>query len=195
MILSGASQTDRIYVADTTGRLISHRAVPYPVAEEELALVDKEMLPYLWCSDMDYDNGHLAITTRLGDVLEIHPTVNDSQSEQRVVVGDDGAPAIDNDGTLGRVEGYLDVRIVGDKVYAIYSGFPSEEVNRILDEGGNPPTGGKILRVFDLNTGELLRVYQLDRNVSTFDILPDGKTVIAADPNVEQQLCTFTLPD
>lgn len=194
-VLSGTGREDRIRVVDTAGRLIDHRPIAYPATKKELAAVEEEMLPYLWLSKMDCNADAIVSATQLGDVLECFAVPGRTDASGWLRIGDDGVPMVDEEGALGVVDGFSGVRIAGNKVYAVYSGFSSQEALRMLDEGENPPIGGRYFRVYDLKTGDLERVYELDRHISTFDVLPDGRTVIAADPNAEHQLCTFTLPD
>ncbi len=191
IVLQSARPDRRVLVCDTAGGLLrAQYLLPEGSDKRE---IEPMLVPYLWVSQMTYCNGRLALVTRLGEVLEICNPADTVQTI--VVVGQDGIPVFSPEGFMGQVNGFMDVRIVGDKVYAIYSGVTMKEIDRMLDEVGHAPSGGRYFRVYDLNTGQLERIYELDRYISTFDVLPDGRTVIAADPNSEHQLCTFTLPD
>ena len=43
--------------------------------------------------------------------------------------------------------------------------------------------------------GHWLKTCVLDRPISAFYLMDDGKTVVAIDPKSEYQLCTFEIPD
>lgn len=191
IVLQSARPDRRVLICDTAGGLL--RAQYLLPEGSDKCEIEPMLIPYLWVSQMTYCNGRLALVTRLGEVLEICNPADTIQTI--VVVGQDGVPTFSPEGFMGQVNGFMDVRIVGDKVYAIYSGVTMKEIDRMVDEVGHAPSGGRYLRVYDLSTGELERIYELDRYISTFDVLPDGRTVIAADPTAEYQLCTFTLPD
>ena len=191
LILQNARPNRRVLLCDTAGHLLRAQ---YPMPEnEETQNIEPLLMPYLWMSRMACREGRVALVTRLGEVLEICDPADTVQAV--VVVGRDGIPGFTPEGVMGRVNGFMDVRIFGGKVFAVYSGMSMQEVDRMLDEKGYAPSGGRYFRVYDLSTGELERVYELDRYISSFDILPDGRTVVAADPTAEHQLCTFTLPE
>lgn len=191
VVLQSAGVDRRVQLCDTSGHILR---VQYALPEgSKTNETEPALMPYLWQSRIAFRGGWLVLAARLGEVLEIcHPA---DTVQKVVVVGSDGAPVISPEGFVGEVNGFIEVRIAEDKIYAIYSGVSMKEVDRIFEEGGNAPSGGRYFRVYDLNTGQLERIYELDRYISTFDVLPDGRTVIAADPNSEHQLCTFTLPD
>lgn len=65
--------------------------------------------------------------------------------------------------------GYLDVKISGASVYVLYSGARMR---------GN--SGGEEIREFSLS-GELLRKYELDEPVLSFDVAPDGRIFAATE--------------
>lgn len=188
--LQNSSSAYRLTLIDSSGHIQAEK-YDIPVSETERKKVQPELIPYLWQSVLASDGAVVAVGTKLGDVLEIYDL--EDSLRNRVVRGEGGEPAVSHKGRgmqMGTISGFYALDIADGKVYALFDG------SRLADYNGQDAVPRKIfLRVYDLSTGELERIYELDRHISSFDILTDGKTVIATDPNAEHQLCTFTLPD
>ncbi len=189
---SGDPASGRVVRIDSLGGVTgSYYSIPYrPEEVEHLAGYSPYMVTMLWQVKAAAAGETVVLGTTLGDVLEIY-NLRDS-TRNRVVRGPDGVPEVGFEGetiVFGVKSGYQDLKIVGDRIYAMYLGERFDEAENETAEGR-----GSMLRVFDLD-GKWLKTYRLDRKIGCFDILPDGRTVIAADPTAEYQLCTFTLPD
>lgn len=189
-VLQNSSSAHRLTLIDSSGHIRTEK-YDIPASESERKKIPSGLIPYLWQSVLASDGAMVVVGTKLGDVLEIYDL--EDSLRNRVVRGEGGEPTVvrnDKGMQMGAISGFYALDIRDDKVYALFDG------SRLADYNGQDAVPRKIfLRVYDLSTGELERIYELDRYISTFDVLPDGRTVIAADPNAEHQLCTFTLPD
>lgn len=189
----GDPTAGRITRIDSYGNVIgTHYSIPcLPEELEQIAGYGQEMLATLWQTVAATSGDVVALGTKLGDVLEIYH-LSDS-TRNRVVRGPDGSPEVGREGnsiTFGVKSGYQDLKIVGDRIYAMYRA----ERFKDSDSDESAEVKGSALRVFDLD-GNWLKSYLLDRPLHSFDILSDGRTVVAGDPTAEYQLCTFVLPE
>lgn len=189
----GDPDTGRIRLIDGNGGMIGARySIPYtPEEAEKVAPYGKSMITMLWQAAMAVDGDRVVLGTRLGDVLEIYD-LKDS-TKNRIVRGPGGPPEVGVSGnsiTFGVKTGYLDIQIVGDRIYALYDG-------KHFERGESPDADSaksRTLRIFDME-GRWLQTGVLDRPVGSFWLLPDGRTALATDPTAEYQLYTFELPE
>ncbi len=186
--------TGRIVQIDSLGSVVGrYYSIPYrPEDVEQLGGAPGNMIPYLWQATVAAVGETVVFGTKLGDVLEIY-NLHDS-TRNRVVRGPDGPPEVKRDGQsfiFGLKKGYRDLKIVGDRIYALYRYEQQSEEDEADSAEENKMS---VLRVFDFD-GNWLKSYVLDRPLGCFDMLADGQTVVAGDPTAEYQLCTFTLPD
>ncbi|WP_294597718.1 BF3164 family lipoprotein [uncultured Rikenella sp.] len=189
----GDPAVGRVIRIDSLGNVTgTYYSIPYrPEDLEQVADYGREMLATLWQAVAAASGETVVLGTKLGDVLEIY-NLRDS-SLNRIVRGPDGPPEVECDGNsivFGVKSGYQALKIVGDRIYAMYRA----ERFKDSDEPDSSGVKGSTLRVFDLD-GNWLKSYMLDRPLHSFDILSDGRTVVAGDPTAEYQLCTFTLPE
>lgn len=99
-------------------------------------------------------------------------------------------PLFDEYGSLDKnklLDGFWDVAIRDDKVYAIYNGKSAAERKNI---GGNRfPT---LILVFDIHTGSLCEKYRTDRDICRFAIGADG-TIYGVGVNPEVEVVKYKL--
>ncbi|WP_303299036.1 BF3164 family lipoprotein [Phocaeicola coprophilus] len=99
-------------------------------------------------------------------------------------------PLFDGYGSLDRkrlLDGFTDVTIHGDKVYAVYNGKSDSEKK---DMGGERyPT---LILAFDIHTGALCEKYRTDRDICNFVIDPDG-TIYGVGVNPEVEVVKYKL--
>lgn len=189
-VLQNSSSSGRLTLIDSSGHLLAEK-YDIPVQKTEKADLQPELIPYLWQSVLAGDGSMVVVGTKLGDVLEIYD-LQDSLPA-RIIRGDGGEPVMVKKGygmQMGKISGFHALDICRNKIYALYDGTLLAEYN-----GQDAVPDEILLKVYDLETGDLQVIYRLDRHISSFDILPDGRTVIATDPNAERQLCTFTIPE
>ncbi len=128
------------------------------------------------------ENGIIVGATKMGDVLQIYNTKTDKNF---IHIGEGGIPTSSDE---GQIEGYLDVKIGEDKVYALFSGVTFAEIfdnEELLN-------GGKYIYTFSFE-GKPLEKYTLDRQIVAFEIDPSGDTIIGYDSNQENPICEFKL--
>ena len=126
-------------------------SIPVKVRDEDF----NAELAYLWRSFMSYNVGlgKVVLATQFGDVLEIYDLKNKCSE---VVVGDKGMPK----NNQGQIEGFCDVKWVGDKIYALFSGRLRSDLISKSEEGKEEPMGGNIIKVYDEH-GNVLKMYRL----------------------------------
>lgn len=190
----GDPAVGRVIRIDSIGGVVgSYYSIPYrPEDIEQIAGTSKENIMMLWQAEVAAAGEKVVLGTKMGDVLEIY-NLRDS-SLNRIVRGPDGPPEAECNGNtivFGVKSGYLDLKIVGDRIYALYRYERQSEEDEAESAEENKMS---VLRVFDFD-GNWLKSYVLDRPLGPFDILTDGRTVVAGDPTAEYQLCTFVLPE
>lgn len=173
-------------VTGTLGRI--------PTREEDVA--STAALAQAWRGFLSFNprNGVLAVATQLGEVLEIyHPA--DSLTPV-VVQGPNGEPRYrhsDGHAVPDGIMGFSDVQVGDSCVYAVFQGVSFEEIGRALSEGKTPADGGRFIYVFSLS-GEPLRLYELDREVSGFYVDEAQRRIVATCVNTDRQIVEFKLP-
>lgn len=175
-------ESGRIVRIDREGRLLGICIFENPQGESK-----SQGSLGLWNSVADADGTTVALATTLGEVLDVYD-LSDTTVHFRYV-GPDGEPQWgDSGGALsqGTRFGYQRVRILDDRIYALYWGQPFNELNGVARK--------MTLQIFD-RTAKLLAVCTFDRYVDDFAVLPDGRTVLAIDRSAESPLFTFTLPE
>ena len=190
----GDPKAGRILLVDGEGGVIGPRfSIPYTTEEaEQVSAYGDALIPMLWQATMAVDDEWVVLGTRLGDVLEIY-NLGDT-TRNRVVRGPDGVPEVgvsDNSITFGTRSGYQCLQIDDDRIYALYDGaefHPADDIEAV------DTVKIRQLRIFDME-GHWLKTCMLDRPISAFYLMNDGKTAVAIDPKSEYQLCTFEIPD
>ena len=102
-----------------------------------------------------------------------------------------GKPVFTDDGRLNKKEtldGFWDVKIEEDKVYAIYNGKSYDEKK---DPNKRFPT---VLLVFSLSDGQLLKKYITDRDICRFAI-DDNHSIYGVGVHPEIEIVKYKLPD
>lgn len=174
---------------------VSHSDYGLPdMAESVAERLNPMYVPSLWSGSVDCsDDGRiLAAVTLLGDVLEI---ISLPDFERKLVVGEGGLPDVVTSGkavSMGKIDGYFDVHVSGERIFALFSGMDREEMSRRLAAGESVPAGANIVKEFDLE-GNLLRRYLLDRHITSFCMSEDGKSIIALAAEYEHLFYKFKL--
>ena len=162
---------------------------PYRLPEEyssDLEKIDPMYIPSLWNCQIDHDESNhiLAVTTMLGDCLEI---IDTRSFERKIVIGEGGYPALYTEGgrtSLGIIEGYYDVKIHDGQIYALFSGLSKKKLREDMRNGVSTPLGGNLIKVFDLR-GNLMKTYELDFYSNGFCIDKKSHSLVMLDPNGE----------
>lgn len=132
--------------------------------------------------------------TQLGDLLEIYRENGEGVIS---IIGKGGLPGVIRAGrrvSIGKMDGFSDVQIYGNRIYALYSGADRSEMYRLERKGRVAPSGCDHLLIYD-SVGTVLAQYRLDCHVSGFDIDEDNGVLIMVDPNSEEPICTAPLPE
>ncbi len=140
---------------------------------------------YYWRSYMDYHPTihKVVLAAQFGDLLEVY----DIEEERGdFVVGKDGLPPIHETA----IQGYFDVKWVGDKIYALYAGGSKDTYKEHLS--GEEPRGADILRVFDQQLN-CLNTYRLDKKINGFTVDTANHLLIGANPNSDNPLLFYRL--
>ena len=149
------------------------------------------LLAQAWRSFINYNpsNGILAMVTQLGQVLELYNLKTNTIIN--IVYGKDGEPEFINKGGYASpcgIMGYSDVYVGANKIYAIYWGKSSKDI----ENDPNSKDGGNMLQVFDL-TGKPLCQYILDKYITGFTIDEKHNKIIALDINRNNPLVEYQL--
>ena len=163
----------------------SEYGVPYDIPG-----VNNLFLNSMWSGPVAYspENKMIVTATRLGDVLEL---INLPSLERKTIVGPGGYPEflkVGNGFSLGKIDGFYDVQIEGNEIYALYSGADREEMSKALR------SGGRTLRVYDLD-GNLLRQYDLDTSVHGFHVDLDRKQILGFSNASSDLFYSFNIPE
>lgn len=191
--ISISATGDRYLLIDEKGEKIkSFGSLPVN-SSKDIPKIDSLYIPSLWNVSVDYDkkSNIIAVATKLGDVIEV---CNLKTSECNVIIGKGGMPNIISKGnkiSIGKIDGYYDIKIANNQIYALYSGVDREKLSEQWRKGINTPDGGVNMKVYSLD-GELNKHYILDRYITGFDIDIKNKKIIAIDPN-NGVFCSFNL--
>lgn len=146
----------------------------------------------MWDASVDYDEKSklIAVAAKFGDVIEVY---NHKTGECNVIIGDGGMPNITSGSqmSIGKIDGYSDIKIVDNQIYALYSGADREKLAEQWRKGESTPNGGVNLKVYSLD-GKQKKHYTLDRHITGFDIDIKNKKIIAIDSN-NGIFCSFNL--
>ena len=169
----------------------SDYSVPYDIPG-----MNNLFLNSMWSGPLAYspENKLIVTATRLGDVLEL---ISLPSLERQTIVGPGGYPdflKVGNGFSLGKIDGFFDVQIAGNEIYALYSGADREEMSKALRSGESFPDGGRTLRVYDLG-GNLLRQYDLDISIQGFHVDLDRKQILGFSNNSNDLFYSFNLPE
>lgn len=191
--ISISPTNDRYLQIDETGKKIkSFGSLPVN-SSNDVPKIDPLYIPSLWNTSVDYDekSKFIVVATKLGDVIEIY---NHKTDKYNVIIGEDGMPNIVSKGnqiSIGKIDGYCDIKIADNQIYTLYSGANREKLVEKWRKGESSPNGGANMRVYSLD-GEQKRHYILDRCITGFDIDIENKKIIAIDPN-NGIFCSFNL--
>lgn len=150
----------------------------------------------LWNSSIAYqEEPKIAVNvSQLGDLLEIYKQGHDGIIS---IIGEGGVPDVIREGgriSIGKVDGFSDVQIFKNRIYALYSGADRKEMIELARRGKNVPDGSDQLLVYDLD-GTMLRKYKLNRRVNGFDIDTVNQVLVMVNSNTEAPMYTFPLPE
>lgn len=152
-------------------------------------------VPSLWNSVITYDSALniVVVGTKLGDVLEIYNISSDSLT---TIMGEGGYPGIVKRGnsiSVGRIDGFSDIVISGNRIYALFSGADREELAKKWAKGESTPDGGNNIFVYDTD-GRLADLFHLDRYINGFTIDSSSGIIIGVSSNRENPFSKFELP-
>lgn len=156
--------------------------------------ISRPALAQAWRSFIDYNprKGVLAMTTQLGEVLEIYNLKNSTHS---VIYGPYGEPEFKIAGSEGiptGIMGFSDVQITDSRIYAVFHGRTFKEIGHALQQGENPEDGGHYIYVYDL-LGHPLYKYKLDRAIYGIDVNEETNTIVATDVNSDHPIVSFKI--
>ena len=142
----------------------------------------------LYDLNLCYDgNDILVAVTKSGEVLYIYNVKNKSGN---CVVGPHGFPdfGMSNNGSvlLGKFEGFMDVKMYGEYIYAIFSGKSSSEAMT------SDTIGGRYVYVYN-KMGQPIIKYQLDREILSFCIDTSRMMLYGLDPNSDNMIVGYEL--
>lgn len=189
--ISISAMNERYLLIDETGKNIKKFGLLPKNISDNVPEIDPLYIPSLWDVTVDYDekSKFTAVATKLGDVIEVY---NHETDEYNVVIGEDGMPNIVSKGnqmSIGKIDGYCDIKIADNQIYALFSGANRGKLIEQWRKGENSPNGGANMMVYSLD-GEQKKHYVLDRYITGFDI--KNKQIIAIDPN-NGIFCSFNL--
>lgn len=127
----------------------------------------------------------IAGATLSGEMLFIY---NLNEKKEYISIGPNGIPEWDKvSGVTGPTEGFWQIKIVGDKIYTIFSGLSIPEMLKSKSSGGDK------IYVYDL-IGNPQVSYKLDRKILSFHIDESNNKIYALDVNnPDNQLFVFDL--
>lgn len=142
----------------------------------------------LYDLNLSYDHRNLlAAATKSGEVIYIYNTIT---KKGNCIVDPNGFPDFgkteDGHILLGKVEGFMDIKIYGDLIYAIFSGKSALEVIRLES------IGGKYIFVFD-KTGTPVIKYELDQEIFNFCVDVSRNILYGLNPNSEHIIVSYKL--
>ena len=159
------------------------------LVKEKTKKKDRELTAAsLYDLKLSYNNeDFLAAATKSGEVIYIY---NTKTKEGNCIVGPNGFPDYGrtDDGhiLLGKVEGFMDIKIYGDHIYSIFSGKSAIEA-MISDS-----IGGKYIYVFD-KLGTPVIKYKLDKEIFSFCVDVSRNILYGLDPNSENFIVRYKL--
>lgn len=137
----------------------------------------------LGCDHKDF----LVAATKSGEVIYIY---NTKTKKGNCIVGPNGFPDYGrtDDGhiLLGKVEGFMDIKIYGDYIYTIFSG------KSVIEAMTSDNIGGKYVYVFD-KMGRAVIKYELDKEIISFCMDESRKILYGLDPNSENFIVSYKL--
>lgn len=186
---------ERITFVDTLGQVISKK-YEYPIVDTVEFKKYRAFAASLWDSFIDYNpqNKILGVVTKLGDVLEIYDLANDSS---KVIIGPGGTPGMlkrGNSVSVGKIDGFSDIQVKTESIYALYSGLNQEEIHNQMKRGIRTPNGGNMIYKYDLQ-GKLKKIYKLDRYIDGFDLHEDEGMFFTVSSDDEHSINRYKIPD
>lgn len=185
VIVSGDIGSRRFLLFQTfSGELIDSVLVKEKTEKEDSELP----VSSLFDLKMSYDQQDcLAAVTKSGEVVYVY---NTKTKQGNCIVGPDGFPDFgrSDDGhvILGKVDGFQDVKVYGDYIYAIYSGVP------VMEAVTSNVVGGKYVYVFDKKGAPVVK-YVLDRAISCFCVDVDSQVLYGIDMSSENFVVKYKL--
>lgn len=181
---------ERITLVDLSGNIIEKK---YQIPQK----VNSKNQPYLaslWDSFIDYnpENKIMGIVTKLGEVLEIYNFTNDST---QIIIGKGGIPDIYKKRgrlSIGKIDGFSDIQIKSDLIYALYSGLDRVEASKLWEKGINTPDGGNYIRVYDI-LGNIKKIYKLDQHINGFDVHEEEGIIYTVSSSEENSISKYNL--
>ena len=185
IIVSGDIDSKKFLLFQSySGKLLDSVLVKEKTEKEDRELTASSLYDLKLSSD---HKDFLAAATKSGEVIYIY---NTKTKEGNCIVGPNGFPdyGITDDGhsRLGEIEGFMDIKIYGDYIYAIFSGRSAIEALR------SDALGGKCIYVFD-KTGTPVIKYELDREICSFCVDVSRKILYGLDPNRENFIVSYKL--
>lgn len=159
------------------------------LVKEKTQKEDRELpASNLYDLKLSYNNKDLLVAvTKSGEMIYVY---NTKTKEGNCIVGPQGFPDYDRTDNghilLGKIEGFMDVKIYGNYIYSLFSGKSTIEAmtsNNI---------GGKYIYVFDQSGTPVIK-YQLDKEILSFCIDTSRNILYGLDPNSENFIVKYQL--
>ena len=188
VVLGNLTGESRLILLPASGEAEKMFSLP---AQEDGTLPDPKT-GYLWRAFLSYspESGKAALATQFGEVLEIYDLTD---STQQVSMGAGGVPSARKGNAYGSVmEGFCDVKWIGDKIYALFSGRSREEKEEAA-RSDSRIEGGNRIYVFDAK-GRPETCYLLDRFIDGLTVDTTGNRIVGVTTSGELPFVLFDLP-
>lgn len=191
-IIPDYSGDNRFCWVNRQGRLL-HKMGTIPSINEDALKNSRPALAQAWRSFIDYNprNGILAVTTQLGEVLEIY---NLKDSTHVVRIGPNGEPKFklsEGYGISVGIMGFSDVQVTDSAIYTVFHGRSFKEIAQNAQKGIQVD-GGQYIYVFDLK-GEPLCKYVLDHYIYGISVNEQEGTIITTDVNKDEPIIEYSI--
>lgn len=190
-IIPDYSGDNRFCMVSRKGELL-RKFGSIPTANEDALAHSRPALAQAWRSFIDYNpqNGILAATTQLGEVLEIY---NLKDTTHIVRIGPYGEPEFKVSKGYGipvGIMGFSDIKVTDKAIYAVFHGRTFKELSR--QPKGKEVDGGQYIYVFSLQ-GEPLMKYVLDRYIYGISVDEERGIITATDVNSDEPIIEFSM--
>lgn len=185
VIVSGDINSKKFLLFQTySGKLLDSIFVAEKTEKKDRELTASS----LYDLKLSYDHkDFLAAATHSGEVVYIY---NTKTKGGNCVVGPNGFPDFGktDDGhiLLGKIEGFTDIKIYGDYIYAIFSGKSA------IESMTSDSIGGKYIYVFD-KMGTPIIKYELDKEIFSFCMDTSRNILYGLNPNSEKFIISYKL--
>lgn len=188
-IIPDYSGDNRFCMVSRKGELL-RKFGSIPTANEDALAHSRPALAQAWRSFIDYNpqNGILAATTQLGEVLEIY---NLKDTTHIVRIGPYGEPEFKVSKGYGipvGIMGFSDIKVTDKAIYAVFHGRTFKELSR--QPKGKEVDGGQYIYVFSLQ-GEPLMKYVLDRYIYGISVDEERGIITATDVNSDEPIIEY----